>query len=106
MNKLKVSWIPQLGMKGDPFIVYVETLLEAKILLDTLAFYDLYQFNNNIKGDYANVGGLDYWDEEEQDWCIWWIPEAVLEFLDDYSLKIIDDLTVEQIRELSTKGLI
>lgn len=55
-GQLKVWWIPQIPMKA--FEVEVETLVEAKLLLDTLAKYDLFQFENRIKPDYANAGGL------------------------------------------------
>ena len=106
MTKLRVWWIPQLGMEGEPFMVYVENLVEAKLLLNTLALYDLYQFDNKVKGDYSNVGDLSYWDEEEQDWFDWFIPDNVIEYLNDWSLETIKDLTIEQIKELNKKGLL
>lgn len=67
--KLKVWHIPQVPMKA--FEVEVETVEDAKLLLDTLANYDLFQFENNIKPDYSNASGLVYYDEEEQDWLDW-----------------------------------
>lgn len=104
MTKLRVWWIPQLDMEGEPFMVYVENLVEAKPLLNTLGLYDLYQFENKVKGDYSNVGNLNYWDEEE--WFEWFIPDNVIEYLDDWSLENIKDLTIEQIRELTKEGLL
>jgi len=57
---LQVWWIPQVPMKS--FTVDVKTIEEAKLILDTLAFYDIFQFENNIKPDYCNAGGLNVWD--------------------------------------------
>ena len=57
-----VVWhIPQVPMK--PFKVPVHSVAEAKIVLDTLAQYDTFQYDNNVKGDYANAQGLSIWDE-------------------------------------------
>jgi len=72
MNKpkegdLKVWWIPQVPMKA--FEVPVESSKQAKFLLDALAKYDLFQFENKVKPDYANAGGLSvYQDGEWVDW--------------------------------------
>ncbi len=59
---LRVWWIPQVPMKS--FNIEVFSLEEAKLLLDTLAEYDRFQFENNIKPDYSNAGGLMIWSEE------------------------------------------
>lgn len=64
-----VWWIPQVPMK--PFHVDVKTLDEAKLLLNALAQYDLFQLENNIKPDYSNAGGLEMYDEAEGDWFEW-----------------------------------
>lgn len=61
MPKMKVWWIPQVP--GKSFDVPVETLEEASFLLDVLAAYDLFQYENRIKPDFANAGGLVVWDE-------------------------------------------
>ncbi|KKL92993.1 hypothetical protein LCGC14_1879130 [marine sediment metagenome] len=42
-----------------PFHVPVSTIKEAKLILNTLAQYDLFQFHNKVKPDYANAGGLE-----------------------------------------------
>lgn len=65
--RLRVWWIPQVPMKA--FRVDVKTIEEAKLLLRTLAQYDLFQYENNIKPDYANAGGLETF--EDGDWCEW-----------------------------------
>lgn len=66
-GSLRVWWIPQVPMK--PFIVPVENLREAKLLLSTLADYDIFQFENNIKPDYSNAGGLEVFENGE--WADW-----------------------------------
>jgi len=60
-KKMKVWWIPQIP--GKSFDVPVNSLEEASLLLDTLAAYDLFQYENRIKPDYSNAGGLVVWDE-------------------------------------------
>lgn len=70
--KYKVWWIPQVP--GKPFEVSVATIEEGARLLDVLANYDLFQFANRIKGDYANAGGLMVF--EDSDWCDWMDEET------------------------------
>jgi hypothetical protein len=65
---LQVWWVPQVPMKS--FNVPVKTIREAKLLLDTLANYDLFQLKNNIKPDYSNAGGLNVFDDGE--WITWY----------------------------------
>lgn len=67
--KLRVWWIPQVPMKA--FRVDVNTIEEAKLLLHTLAQYDIFQYENNVKPDFANAGGLEVFDEENGEWCEW-----------------------------------
>jgi hypothetical protein len=56
--KIRVWWIPQVP--GEPFYVPVPDLATGKLLCDVLADYDNFQFENNIKPDYSNVGGIEY----------------------------------------------
>lgn len=68
IGQLQVWWIPQIPMKA--FRVNVDSLKEAKLLLHTLADYDIFQFENNIKPDFSNAGGLQVYTEEGwEDWC-------------------------------------
>lgn len=67
---LRVWWIPQLPMKA--FHRDVADLAQAKLLLETLADYDAFQFENNVKGDYCNVGGLQLFECGE--WSDWYDP--------------------------------
>ena len=52
-------------------------LEEAKKILDVLAFYDIFQYENNVKPDYSNAGGLQIWndnldkDENGEKWQDW-----------------------------------
>lgn len=77
-KQLRVWWIPQLPM--NPFYIEVKTLEEANLLVETLAAYDAFQFDNNIKPDYSNVGGLQVFEDGE--WIDWY-DEDGFEF-DDY----------------------
>jgi hypothetical protein len=76
VKKFRVWWIPQVPMK--PFYIPVNSLEEARLVLDTLAIYDLFQLKNNIKPDYCNVGGLQSFetDPEINDWCDWYDEES------------------------------
>lgn len=66
-GSLQVWWIPQVPMK--PFRVPVSDLAQAKLLLSTLANYDAFQFENNVKPDYCNAGGLEIF--EDGAWTEW-----------------------------------
>jgi hypothetical protein len=67
-SKYRIWWIPQVP--GPTFYHEVKTLREGKTLYEALAFYDLFQFKNKIKGDYANTGGLQEFLDDEG-WCDW-----------------------------------
>ena len=70
-GQLRVWHIPQVPM--HPFRVYVDSIKEAKLVIDTLAIYDLFQLEYKIKSDYSNVSGLEIivngewkeWTDEE-----------------------------------------
>ena len=72
---LRVWWCPQVPM--EPFLLDVQSIEEGVRLCDTLGKYDAFQFENNIKPDYCNAGGLqwnhpeftdgEWWDFEEED---------------------------------------
>lgn len=67
LGQLKVWFIPQVP--GKPFNVDVSNISEAKLLLRVLADYDIFQYENQIKPDYCNVGGLQTWNGKEwEDW--------------------------------------
>lgn len=79
IDKLRVWWIPQVPMKA--FHVPVASPEEAALLLDVLAKYDKFQFDNHIKPDYCNAGGLQVWDldsdgEGTPGWVDWYDDEG------------------------------
>lgn len=70
MQKMRVWWMPQLGT-GANFYIPVKSIEEAKKFMDVLSIYDQFQYENNIKPDFCNSGGVQVWDEKEQDWLDW-----------------------------------
>ena len=70
---LKVWWIPQIPMK--PFEVDILDKKIGLLILNVLAAYDIFQFEKNIKPDYASVGGLVIYkknsETEEMEWVEW-----------------------------------
>ena len=74
---LRVWWIPQVP--GKAFRVDVDSPAEAKKLMAVLANYDIFQFQNRIKPDYCNTGGLECFQQfgapsdpdDFPDWCDW-----------------------------------
>lgn len=82
IKKLRLSHYPQIPCK--PFHVEVKSLEEAKLISDTLANYDLFQYDNNIKGDYANATVVEEYCEEEQEWISWSDDDTGIDDIDDY----------------------
>lgn len=69
---LQVWWIPQIP--GKAFEVSVKDLEQAALIVDTLARYDAFQFEQNVKPDYSNAGGLRVFDGEE--WIDWYSEDG------------------------------
>lgn len=65
-TKYRIWHIPQVPMKA--FYVEVPDRKTAVILTNALANYDEFQYENNIKPDYANAGGIQRWDEVDGEW--------------------------------------
>lgn len=63
---LRVWHIPQIPMQ--PFTVDVASITEGRRILDILASYDLFQYENRIKPDYCNASGLSMWNAEDEQW--------------------------------------
>ena len=63
-----------LGEKGAYQYVDVKTVAEGVKVMDTLAKYDEFQYENKIKPDYANAGGLQMCDPEQpsEGWVDWY----------------------------------
>ncbi len=92
---LMVWWIPQVPMGA--FRVSVATLVEARLLLQTLASYDEFQWKNQIKPDYCNAGGLLVFDAEDKtdsingSWTDWHSEDG--EDIDGYNLEGLRETT-------------
>jgi hypothetical protein len=80
-GSLRVWWIPQVP--GKQFLVDVRNFEQAKLLLNVLADYDIFQLKNNVKPDYCNAGGLQVLEAGE--WVDYWTEDG-LEF-DDLSME-------------------
>jgi|ERR1035437_1019057 hypothetical protein len=63
-SKFRVSHFPQIPC--SPFEVYVDSILEGVKLMDILAEYDKFQFENKIKPDYCNNSILQMFYEDEE----------------------------------------
>lgn len=65
-----------------PFFVDVDSISEGVKMLNTLAYYDLFQLENNIKPDFCNAGGLMMFDTEDKSdgvdgtWVDWYDEET------------------------------
>lgn len=83
--KMRVWWIPQIGI-DKAFYIPVKTVEEAKKFMDLLAAYDCFQYNQGIKSDYCNTGGLEIWDEEAQEWNDWYYEDenSYFDDVDEY----------------------
>jgi hypothetical protein len=64
---LRVWWVPQVP--GEAFHANVSSVDEARLLLPTLARYDAFQYENHIKPDYCNAGGLEIFEDGQ--WIAW-----------------------------------
>lgn len=94
--RLRVWHIPQVP--GKPFYVYTDDIREAKKIMDILAAYDLFQLENRIKPDFANMNGVHIWDEEEQEW-IGWDIETEDDYFDNVDEYLEDDEELNEFRE-------
>lgn len=87
IGDLRVWHIPQVPMK--PFHVAVESPKEAKKILDVLANYDIFQYENEVKPDYCNAAGLEIYEESGSEegtapgWVEWECPETFVT-IDDW----------------------
>ena len=56
-------------MPMESFNVPVKNTDEAILIMETLANYDIFQYENGIKPDYCNAGGLNVFENGE--WIEW-----------------------------------
>lgn len=59
MNKLRIWVVPQIGSDAGTFVMPVPNPETGRRILDALANYDLFQFNNKVKPDYSSASGLE-----------------------------------------------
>ena len=93
-KELRVWWIPQVPM--DPFYWNVTSVLIAKNMIDMLGAYDQFEFENKVKPDYCNAGGLQEKVRDngnDDDW----------EEYEDEEGRNIDDITYEELIVLEIK---
>jgi hypothetical protein len=74
-GRWRVYWVPQIPMR--PFHYEVPDYRAGVMLEDALGKYDLFQFENNVKPDYCNMGGVqwshpvltegEWWDMDEDE---------------------------------------
>jgi hypothetical protein len=62
-KKLQVWWVPQVPME-NPFVFDVGSVEQGVIIMNVLANYDAFQFENKVKPDYCNAGGIRRWCED------------------------------------------
>jgi hypothetical protein len=79
VGDLQVWWIPQVP--GKSFEVPVDSLEMGVKIMNTLAFYDIFQYENKIKPDYCNAGGINVWSddcdgERNEGWNSWYDEET------------------------------
>jgi len=74
-KKMRVWWMPQVGANAT-FYIPVNSVEQARFVMDVLAYYDCFQWNHNIKPDFCNCGGLQVYDEDEGEWNDWYYDDG------------------------------
>jgi hypothetical protein len=65
-KKYRAWYIPQVP--GKAFEVETDSLAEAVRIENMLVDFSIFEYDNRIKPDYADAGGVDEWDEEDGEW--------------------------------------
>lgn len=79
VGDLQVWWVPQVPMKA--FTVDVASVEDGVKIMDVLADYDIFQYENAVKPDFCNVGGINRWCEDSDGegtpgWESWYDEES------------------------------
>lgn len=69
MSKYKVWYIPQIPMKA--FEYETDSLEVAKAVEEALEMFSCFEFQNNVKPDYSDAGGIQKWNEDDHEWWDW-----------------------------------
>lgn len=80
--KLRVAHCPQVP--GKFFTVEVNSLEDARRMMDVLARYDLFQYKNRIKPDYSNMTVLEQYNEGDQEWEAWIDEKTGIDDVEEY----------------------
>lgn len=62
----RVWYIPQVPMK--PFRFEVPDIATARIVKEALIKFSLFEFENNVKPDYADAIGIEKFSVKAQEW--------------------------------------
>lgn len=65
-QKFRAWYIPQIP--GKPFLVYADTYAKAQFAEEVMGKLSLFEFENRIKPDYADAGGVEKWDDTDGEW--------------------------------------
>lgn len=74
MTKLRV-WYTILGT--DTYNQSVSTPEEAKLVIDSIANFVNSKVAEGVFPDHCSSAGLEYFDEEEQDWLEWYDDDGL-----------------------------
>lgn len=83
---LRVAHFPQVPCKAF-YVEGIKDVHDAKKVMDMLANYDMFQYENNIKPDYANASFLERWyadGEKDGEWEDWIDDETGIDNVDEY----------------------
>jgi len=67
MEKYRFWFIPQVP--GDVFHYPVKRPRDAALVYDAVALFSLFEYDHNIKPDYASAAGLEVFEDGE--WVEW-----------------------------------
>lgn len=67
---LRVWYIPQVPMKA--FFVPVPDLLTGALVLEALQQFSLFEYENRVKPDYSDAGGIVRWETDGEGGFDWY----------------------------------
>lgn len=73
LGDLKVFYIPQMPMKA--FEVKVTSIAEGGRILDVIEQFSAFEFENRVKPDYCDMGGLVRYETDGEDGFDWYDVE-------------------------------
>jgi hypothetical protein len=65
-KRFKAWYIPQVPMK--PFEIEASTAAKAQTILNIIINFSIFEFENKVKPDYCDAGGVSEWNVGEQEW--------------------------------------